>query len=206
MYAHPRRVARVQGEHPHSNHVLRIRHATPDDAATVSAISQRIFARTFGPDNNPTQLATYLTSAFSESLQLAEINDPACTYLLVDVDGTLGAFALLRYGSTNPSVHGDMPVEIQRFYVDHDFHGRGVAAYLMDACGQTAQARGGRTLWLGVWEENPRAIRFYKKHDFVEVGKTLFHMGSDVQHDRVLARSLRPATPPDDFPQAIQPR
>ena len=178
-------------------HQFRIRQATPDDAAAVAEISQRIFTRTFGHDNVPAQLAAYVKSAFSESLQLREINDPACTYLLVDVDGTLVAFALLRHGATNPSVHGDRPVEIQRFYVDHDFHGSGVAAQLMDACLKAALSRGGRTVWLGVWEENPKAIRFYEKHEFVEVGKTLFHMGTDVQHDRVMARSIGPAPVPD---------
>lgn len=182
---------------PRPTHQLRIRCATPDDAAAVAEISQRVFTRTFGPDNNPAQLAAYVKSAFSESLQLGEIQDPSCTYLLVDVDGKLGAFALLRHGATHPSVHGDMPVEIQRFYVDHDFHGSGVAAHLMDACLETAKTRGGRTVWLGVWEENPKAIRFYEKHDFVEVGKALFHMGTDVQHDRVMARSIGRAPIPD---------
>ncbi len=173
-------------------HQLRIRVGIPNDAAVIAEVSARFFARTFGPDNNPTQLAAYLKSSFSEELQRRELEDPACTYLLLDVDGSLGAFALLRHNTTNPSVQGDAPVELQRFYVDHDFHGSGVAAQFMDACVETAQSRGGRTLWLCVWEQNPRAIRFYEKRGFADVGRTVFHMGSDVQHDRVMARSIEP--------------
>ena len=182
---------------PRPTHHLRLRQATTDDATAIAELSARLFARTFGPDNNPTQLAAYLTSAFSEELQRRELEDPSCEYLLLDVDGTLGAFALLRHGATNPNVHGDAPVEVQRFYVDHDFHGSGVAAHLMDACVEAARARGGRTLWLCVWEQNPRAIRFYEKRGFMDVGSALFHMGDDLQHDRVMARSIDPIPAPE---------
>ena len=75
-------------------HQLRIRVGVPNDAAVIAEVSARFFARTFGPDNNPTQLAAYLASAFSEALQRRELEDPACTYLLLDVYGSLGAFAL----------------------------------------------------------------------------------------------------------------
>ncbi|MEQ1692392.1 MAG: GNAT family N-acetyltransferase, partial [Gemmatimonas sp.] len=64
------------------------------------------------------------------------------------------------------------------------------------ACIETAQSRGARTLWLGVWEQNPRAIRFYEKCGFVDVGSAVFHMGTEVQHDRVMARPIGPASAP----------
>ena len=183
--------------HSKPTHQLRIRTGVPADAPAIAAISARIFTRTFGPDNDPAQLAAYVNSAFGDAQQRRELEDPACTYLLVDVDGSLGAFALLRHGATNPVVQGDAPVEIQRFYVDHDFHGTGIAAHLMDACLETAKAHQGRTLWLCVWEENPRAIRFYEKRGFVDVGSALFHMGTDVQHDRVMTRPIDTARAPE---------
>ena len=182
---------------PPPAHQLRIRTGIPADAAAIASIAARIFTRTFGPDNSPVQLAAYVASAFGEIQQRRELEDPACTYLLMEVDGSLGAFALLRHGATSPVVQGEAPVEIQRFYVDHDFHGSGVAAQLMDACMDTASQHQGRTLWLGVWEENPRAIRFYEKRGFVDVGSALFHMGSDVQHDRVMTRPIDAARTPE---------
>jgi ribosomal protein S18 acetylase RimI-like enzyme len=53
-----------------------------------------------------------------------------------------------------------------------------------------ATAAGGKTLWLGVWERNPRAIRFYEKQGFRDVGSYLFVLGTDPQTDRVMTRAL----------------
>ena len=179
-------------------HSVQIRVATIDDAAAITEIATRVFVRAFGPDNTPENLAAYVPIAFSEPIQRRELENPACTYLLAYVDGALAAFALLRVGSTDPAVQGDAPVEIQRFYVDHDFHGQGLAAHLMETCVSAAQERGGRTLWLGVWEKNPRAIRFYEKCGFTDVGSHPFVMGSEVQTDRVMVRGIARDRPPMD--------
>ncbi len=171
-------------------HSLQIRVGMPSDAAAITEIATRVFVRAFGPDNTPENMAAYVPTAFSEVVQRRELEDPTCIYLLAYVDGTLIAFALLRVGATDAAVHGDAPVEIQRFYVDHDFHGQGVAAHLMEACVSAAQERGGHTLWLGTWEKNARAIRFYEKCGFTDVGSHPFVMGSEVQTDRVMARGI----------------
>jgi ribosomal protein S18 acetylase RimI-like enzyme len=82
---------------------------------------------------------------------------------------------------------------LYRFYVDRSAHGSGVAQQLMAAARAAAREFGGRHLWLSVWERNPRALSFYKKEDFVDVGSTDFYVGSDRQTDRVLLASLQPA-------------
>jgi ribosomal protein S18 acetylase RimI-like enzyme len=60
----------------------------------------------------------------------------------------------------------------------------------MAAAIEAAEAAGARTLWLGVWERNPRAIAFYRKAGFVDVGSQLFVVGTDPQTDRLMERSL----------------
>lgn len=156
----------------------------------IASFAERIFSRTFGPLNTPEDMAMYLASAFGESVQQRELADPARVYLLAHIGDHLSAFALLKVGSTNAAVTGESPVEVERFYVDYAFHGHGLAALLMSACIDTARERGGRTLWLGVWEKNPRAIRFYEKQGFVDVGSHPFVLGTDVQTDRVMSREL----------------
>ncbi len=78
-------------------------------------------------------------------------------------------------------------VELVRFYVDRDYHGRGIASRMMDVVRDAAIALGAEVLWLGVWEHNPRAIAFYKKCGFTDVGTQDFWMGPERQHDRVMA-------------------
>jgi len=169
---------------------VRIRRGTVDDAAAIAEIAERLFVRTFDPDNDPANVAAHVRESFSESIQREELADPAVTYLLLEAGANLVAFAKMTRGSANPSVLGEPPVEIDRFYVDHDYHGRGVAQPLMDACIATAREMGCQTIWLGVWERNPRAIRFYEKCGFVDVGGKTFMMGSDRQSDRVMARPV----------------
>ncbi len=175
---------------------MHVRRATPEDAAVIADIAERVFVRTFEPDNDPANVAAYVRTAFGAAIQRAELTDPAVTYLLLEVDAQIAAFAQLRAGVTNPAVHGDAPFELERFYVDHDYHGRGVAAHLMDACLDVVREQGGRTIWLGVWERNARAIRFYEKHGFADVGEKTFLMGSDLQFDRVMTRPVSRASDP----------
>jgi len=82
--------------------------------------------------------------------------------------------------------------------VDHAWHGRGIAQRLMQATIDEAAAAGATTVWLGVWEHNARAIAFYGKHGFVDVGSHEFLVGSDPQTDRVMVRNL-------DLPQHGEP-
>jgi len=81
-------------------------------------------------------------------------------------------------------------VEIERFYVDVPWHGRGLAHDMMDYIMTRARANGGATLWLSVWESNGRGIRFYEKRGFRDVGAHDFLLGTDLQSDRVMQRSL----------------
>jgi ribosomal protein S18 acetylase RimI-like enzyme/quercetin dioxygenase-like cupin family protein len=173
-----------------------VRVAQSHDAPAIAALAERIFVRTFGPDNTPENMSAYVASAFGEDIQRREIETPDNRYLLVDIDGALGAFALLRRGATDPAVDGAAPVQVERLYVDHDYHGRGIAHQLMDACIEHARAMGGETLWLGVWERNPRAIRFYEKCGFTDVGSQTFVLGDDPQTDRVMKRALTSGGPP----------
>ncbi len=171
-----------------------IRHAVEADAAALSGFAAHVFAETFAPDNAPLDMQAYLSDAFTPEKQAAEIADPTCVCLLADVGGSMAGYALLRLGAAAPHVPAkyvtQYPVELQRFYVAHAWHGTGVAWRLMAACMEIAQARGGAMIWLGVWERNARAIRFYEKQGFTDIGTQPFQLGSDLQTDRVMARSV----------------
>ncbi|MDQ4079377.1 MAG: GNAT family N-acetyltransferase [Gemmatimonadota bacterium] len=168
-----------------------IRQATPDDAAAVAAFAERTFVETFGADNTPEDLAAHVAITFGTTQQSRELRNPNIITLLGETGDTLIALAQLRSGQYPPCVTGAEPVELMRFYVDRPWHGQGVAQLLMCTVRDTARQAGARTLWLGVWERNPRAIAFYAKCGFTDVGEQEFILGSDRQTDRVMARSLQ---------------
>lgn len=169
---------------------LRIRTASATDARTIAALGAETFTISFGAQNTPENLAAHLAKSFGEDIQRRELADPSLTYLIAEVGDRVAGYALVHAGEAPACVTGPSPIEVLRFYVVHDFHGTGIAQALMDACANEARRRGGRTLWLGVWSLNPRAIRFYQKCGFEDVGTQTFMLGDDPQQDRVLARPL----------------
>ena len=110
--------------------------------------------------------------------------------LLAYVGATLVAFAQVRRKAPPACVEGPAPVELHRFYVDRQWHGRGVAVPLMASSVDASRALGGRTAWLSVWEHNPRARAFYAKCGFRQTGTTEFWVGPDCQTDHVLERAI----------------
>lgn len=171
-------------------HDLTIRRAKPDDAAIVAELGSRTFTDTFASDNTLEDMAAFLAATFGPELQRREIEDPAVTVLIAEREGRPVAYAMIRESDVPGCVSGAAPVELARFYVDRAEHGRGIAAQLMAHVLEAAAARGARTLWLGVWERNARAIAFYRKLGFVDVGSHDFVLGSDVQTDRLMQRPV----------------
>jgi diamine N-acetyltransferase len=176
---------------------IRIRRADVADAAVLTEFAERIFRETFADTNTPEDMAAYLAEAFRVDLQREEIADPAAIVLLAEAiagnDANDAAAPLAGYshliGSEAPDVvHGPAPIELKRFYIDRAWQGTGLAQLLMRATIDAAIASGARTLWLGVWEHNPRAIAFYRKFGFAEVGSHDFMLGRDRQTDIIMAR------------------
>ena len=167
-----------------------IRPATPDDAAALAELGRRTFTDAFGAGNTPEDLAAFLNTTYGEALQREELASPALTYFLAEHDGLPVAFALLRRDRPSPYVDDPSAVEMQRLYVDRDWHGTGLAQALMSHCLHDASIGGAAALFLGVWEQNARALRFYAAQGFEPVGRQVFVVGSDPQTDIVLRRRL----------------
>ena len=171
--------------------MISVRTATAADAAPLAAFAERIFKETFEKDNTPEDMETYLRSSFSPELQAREIADPNFIVLVADAPGgDLAAYAELVRNPVPPEVGDAAALELARFYVAKEWHGSGLATRLMQDVVEHARAHGARTLWLGVWEHNGRAIAFYRKHGYREVGSHPFMLGNDRQTDLLMAVSL----------------
>ena len=173
-----------------NDHTISIREATAADAPSLAAFAERTFRDAFAADNTPEDMDAHVSANYSAERQRAEIEDPTRVTLVGERDGALAAYAQLRSGVAPDCVGGPAPIELLRFYVDRPWHGRGVAHAMMAAVVDAAVARQARTLWLGVWERNPRAIAFYGKCGFRDAGSQSFLLGSDLQTDRIMMRPL----------------
>jgi ribosomal protein S18 acetylase RimI-like enzyme len=169
---------------------LIIRLAGPDDAAAVAAFGERSFRESFGADNRPEDMDAYCAATYAVERQRREMAAPERVTLLAEMEGRRAGYAQLRDRPAPSCVTGADPIEILRFYVDRRWHGQGIARTLMAETLARARALGRRTVYLAVWERNARAIAFYRKVGFREVGAQPFQLGKDVQTDQVMVREL----------------
>jgi len=170
---------------------LSIRAASAADAETLTEFARRTFHDAFAPMNSPENMEAYMTRNFTQQILSAQLSDPRVTFLIAEIEAMPVAFAKLFNGDVPDCVRGIAPVEIERFYVDQRFHGKGVAQTLMEACFDSASQSGHKTVYLGVWENNHRAIAFYRKCGFEIVGSHVFQMGAEAQNDILMERRLQ---------------
>ncbi len=138
-----------------------------------------------------TYIRAYMSKAFTVTQITSELNDPNIRFLLAKNHGTAAGYAKLEFGSATPSVKARKPMEICRIYLARSFWGKGLGQELLDACIEQAIGDQCDAVWLGVWQHNERAIRFYLKHGFEITGEVEFDLASSLQKDHVMARMLQ---------------
>ena len=167
-----------------------IRYGTTADAAILSELGAKTFYDTFAKDNTPEDMAEHLRKSFSPEIQLTDLSDPTHIFLIAEEEHQPIGYAELILHSKEEGITGIEPLEVRRIYASQDYIGKGVGKALMQSAIQEAKQRDCDSVWLGVWEKNPRAIEFYKKWGFVEVGIHTFTVGDDPQRDYVMELKL----------------
>jgi len=156
----------------------------------LSELGAKTFYDTFAKDNTPEDMALYLKNSFSQEIQFAELSAPENIFLIIEAENTPVGFVQLIMDSREELIKGTKPLEVRRIYAAREFIGKGVGKELMSASIEEAKHRGCDCVWLGVWEKNPRAIAFYKKWGFQEVGTHVFTVGNDPQTDLIMELML----------------
>jgi GNAT superfamily N-acetyltransferase len=167
-----------------------IRPANAGDAAQLSQIAQEIFYDTFGPFNRKSDMDLYCGEAFSQAALAATLADPDIETIVAAGEHGLIAYTQLQRSPAPEEVSGSGPIEVMRFYIQRAWHGAGLARELMRSVAARSVELGCGTVWLGVWEHNPRAIRFYEKCGFAIVGAHPFLLGTDLQRDLLMAAPI----------------
>lgn len=171
---------------------FQVREAIESDARELSVLAGETFYDTFAHLYSPNDVKEFLANNHTEQLQLDELKRPDYkTLLVVHNDGSIIAYCMIRFGSREKQIEGPDPVaEIWRFYVNKLFIGKGVAKLLMDQVMVILKESKTSVAWLGVWENNHRAQKFYQKYGFQEVGHHEFVVGSTVDRDLLFQLNL----------------
>ncbi len=171
---------------------LKIRRGTFGDAEMLQPLAVKTFNDAFAgnPLNKPEDMRVYIAEAFSLEQTARELADAETVFYVAEVGAEMIGYAKLQERSTEDCIADANPIELSRLYVRKDFHGRGIADELMNECFNYARRKNYQTMWLGVWEYNFRAQKFYGKLGFTRVGSHVFQLGSDAQTDWVMQRKL----------------
>lgn len=172
-----------------------IRKAGSPDAGQLAKLAEQTFRDTFEAMNTPQDMHLHCETHYSEAIQAREILDPEMATLVCEQQRELIGYAQVRWGAPPTCVHAARSSEILRLYVAKEWHGKGIAQDLMAESIAIAEGHGADQIWLGVWEHNPRAISFYKKFGFVEVGDHIFPLGTDPQRDIIMVRPIKLSQP-----------
>jgi diamine N-acetyltransferase len=169
---------------------FRIRHAGADDFGLIAVLGTVTFYEAYFAQDPPIYIVNYILEAFEPKMVQAELEDLDSSFYLIFSEEKAIGYAKLRKNSSVESVTGVNTIEIQRFYIVERFHGCGAGEALLRHCVAAARNEGFSSVWLGVWEENPRAQRFYHKHGFETIGGTTFPYGDAAGRNLVMQKSL----------------
>ncbi len=169
---------------------LKIVQATLNDANKLQQIGRDTFSETFSNDNDEEEMKRYLDNSFSVAKLTGELNNPQSQFYFALLDEQLIGYLKVNTGQAQTELKAEDGLEIERIYVLHAHHGKKVGQALYEKAIHIATDLKVNYVWLGVWEENVRALRFYTKNGFVPFDKHIFRLGNDEQTDIMMKKNL----------------
>jgi diamine N-acetyltransferase len=169
---------------------IQTRRATRHDKTALRVLGIKTFKDTFEEHNTAEDMEQYIATAFSDEQIEKELEEANTVFFLAEDGGRVVGYAKVRESETQQTLQNKYALELHRIYVDKDYLGKRIGNILLEACLEYAKTKGYETVWLGVWEHNPRAIAFYRKHGFEKFGDHVFVLGADEQTDWLLKKDI----------------
>lgn len=164
--------------------------ATINDINILQKIGRQTFYETFVDTNTKQDMQDYLDNNFSTQKLTQELNNPSSSFYIAQSDDHVIGYLKINWAQSQTEINDDKALEIERVYVLQEYFGKQIGLLLYQQALQIAQDKNMEYIWLGVWEHNPRAIRFYEKNGFIAFDKHIFRVGTDDQTDILMKLNL----------------
>ncbi len=162
----------------------------PADAERLQQISRQTFIETFASVNTKDNIRHYVEENLSLATLTAELNNSDSQFYLASSEGKAIGYLKVNVNAAQTEIKNADCLEIERVYVVRTFIGKQVGQILFEKAMEIARNLKVNYVWLAVWEENPRAIRFYEKNGFKIFDKHIFKLGNDMQTDIMMKLEL----------------
>lgn len=169
---------------------ISIQKITLKEVKALQAITRLTFYQTFAEVNTEENMSRYLENDLSLERLSEELNNPNSEFYFVSLQNEVIGYLKINCESAQTEQKTANSLEIERIYVLKEFLGKNIGQLLLEHAFQIAREKGNENVWLGVWEENKRAIRFYQKNGFEEFDKHIFMLGKDAQTDILMRKKL----------------
>lgn len=156
----------------------------------LQQLAIQTFKESFTDANHVDDLKEYITESFSMEKLSKELSNPNSVFYFAKINDQEIGYLKINVGDAQTELQENNFLEIERIYVLEKFIGKKVGQLLLEKAIKIALEKNMEYIWLGVWEENPRAINFYKKNGFVAFDKHIFTIGRDDQIDIMMKLKL----------------
>jgi ribosomal protein S18 acetylase RimI-like enzyme len=163
--------------------IILMRKAIPEDLGDLLHVARTAFLQAFTAGNKPENVEAYLLEAFTLEQFEKELNEPASTFFVAEKEGEIIGYTKVNQVPAQTDIHDPESLEIARLYVLEEHLGSGLGKKLLETAIDFAKQNQKKYLWLGVWERNARAIRFYEKNGLRIFGSHPFPFGDEIQTD-----------------------
>jgi len=159
------------------------RRLSTDDLGDLRDIAEETFLDTFASQNEPENIATYVAATFNTDRVKKELANENSEFYFIKTHSGIAGYLKLNQRAAQTEQDLANALEIERIYIRRNFQGTGAGRALMNLAIEVAKVAKVDWIWLGVWDQNTRAIQFYRKSGFVEFGQHDFYMGKELQRD-----------------------
>lgn len=160
------------------------------DINALVLLSKSTFTKAFEKDNDPEDFKRYINTAFSKHTLLMQLQNQDSSFYFVYINKQLLGYFKLNQHQAQTDIQEDDSMELERIYIQEEFQGQGYGAVLLNRIIEIGLKANKSFLWLGVWQQNVKAIRFYERYGFVKFGTHPYYIGTDKQTDWLMKREL----------------
>ena len=161
------------------------------DVKELEQISKQTYFNSFSWGNSPENMQAYLEGSLSEERLLEELKEPKSEFYFAEVNQRVIGYFKINFGDAQTDLNDHNALELERIYVIKEFQGKQIGQKLLNKVLGIAKKNQMDYLWLGVWEKNEGAIRFYERNGFSVTGSHPFRMGDEIQTDLIMKLPLK---------------
>lgn len=167
-----------------------IKPVTAADVNELQSISRKTFKVTFDPFTKPDDMAHFLKDSYATDKLISEINNPDSQFFFLMVNCKVAGYLKVNVGTAQTEDLRPNALEVERIYLREQFQHQGLGRVLINKAEAIAKDLDKDYMWLGVYENNLNAQRFYARNGFTRVSQHVYPVGDDPQVDYLLVKKL----------------